>query len=62
MGKYRLTIRLNTNETIFVEGKGLIDHDELISQRIESGLDIISFGSVGVKRELIDWYTIEEVV
>ena len=36
MGRYRLTIRLNINETIFVEGEGLIDHDELISQRIES--------------------------
>ena len=50
---------LNTGITLAIEGN-LIDDSKLISQRIENKDQIISFGCIGVRRELIDWYIIEE--
>ena len=34
---------------------------EIISHRIENKEDIVVFGCMGIKRELIEWYTITEV-
>ena len=59
--KIRLLIKLKTGETICIEGKERIDDSQLIAQRIENEQDNISFGDVGVKRELIDWYVIEDI-
>ena len=59
--KIRLLIKLKTGETICIEAKERIDDSQLIAQRIENEQDIISFGDVGVKRELIDWYVIEDI-
>ena len=57
----RLLIKIKTGETMCIEGKERIDDSQLIAQRIENEKDIISFGDIGVKREFIDWYVIEEV-
>lgn len=57
----RLLIKIKTGETMCIEGKERIDDSQLIAQRIENEQDIISFGDIGVKRELIDWYVIDEV-
>ena len=59
--KIRLLIKLKTGETICIECKERRDDSQLIAQRIENEQDIISFGDVGVKRELIDWYVIEDI-
>lgn len=59
--KYLLTIKLTTGEFIRIDDNEAIDMPELIAQRIENKEDIIVFGLVGVKRELIEWYTITEV-
>lgn len=59
--KYLLTIKLTTGEFIRIDDNQAIDMPELIAQRIENKEDIIVFGLVGVKRELIEWYTITEV-
>lgn len=60
--KHLLTVKLTTGESIRIEGSRAIDMPEIISQRIENKEDIIVFGLLGVKRELIEWYTITEVV
>lgn len=60
--KYLLTIKLTSGEFIRIDDDQAIDMPELIAQRIENKEDIIVFGLVGVKRELIEWYTITEVV
>ena len=39
----------------------VIDMPEVIEARIGNKEDIIIFGYMGVKRELIEWYTITEV-
>ena len=62
MKKYLLTIKLTTGEFIRIDDDQSIDMPELIAQRIENKEDIIVFGLVGVKRELIEWYTIKEVI
>ena len=59
--KYILTVKLTTGECIKIEGSQAIDIPEVISQRIENKEDIVVFGLLGVKRELIEWYTITEV-
>ena len=59
--KTRLLVKLTTGETMCIEGKERIDDSQLIAQRIENEQDIISFGDIGVKRDLIDWYVIEDV-
>lgn len=59
--EYILTIKLTTGEYIKIKGNQVIDMPEVIVQRIENKEDIIVFGFVGVKRELIEWYTITEV-
>lgn len=56
-----LTVKLTNGEMIRIEGNQVIDIPEIISQRIENKEDIITFGYAGVKRELIEWYTIAEV-
>ena len=60
--KYILTVKLTTGECIKIEGAQAIDMPEIISQRIENKEDIVVFGLMGVKRELIEWYTITEIV
>ena len=60
--KYILTVKLTTGECIKIEGGQAIDMPEIISQRIENKEDIVVFGLMGVKRELIEWYTITEIV
>ena len=62
MKKYLLTIKLTTGEFIRIDDDQSIDMPELIAQRIENKEDIIVFGLVGVKRELIEWYTIKEII
>lgn len=59
--KYLLTIKLTTGEFIRIDDNQAIDMPELIAQRIENKEDIVVFGLVGIKRELIEWYTITEV-
>ena len=59
--KTRLLVKLTTGETMCIEGKERIDDSQLIAQRIKNEQDIISFGDIGVKRDLIDWYVIEDV-
>ena len=59
--KYILTVKLTTGECIKIEESQAIDMPEIISQRIENKEDIVVFGLLGVKRELIEWYTITEV-
>lgn len=59
--EYILTVKLTTGEYIKIEGNQVIDMPEIIAQRIENKDDIIVFGFMGVKRELIEWYTIAEV-
>lgn len=60
--EYILTVKLTTGEYIKIEGNQVIDMPEVIAQRIENKEDIIVFGFMGVKRELIEWYTITEVI
>ena len=60
--KYLLTVKLTTGEFIRIDGDQSIDMPELIAQRIENKEDIIVFGLVGVRRELIKWYAIKEVI
>lgn len=60
--KYILTVKLTDGEYIRIEGNQVIDMPEVISQRIENKEDIVVFGFLGVKRELIEWYTITEIV
>lgn len=60
--KYLLTVKLTTGEFIRIDGDQSIDMPELIAQRIENKEDIIVFGLLGVRRELIEWYVIKEVV
>ena len=60
--EYILTVKLTTGECIKIEGNQVIDIPEVIAQRIENKEDIIVFGFMGVKRELIEWYTITEVI
>lgn len=62
MKKYLLTIKLTTGEFIRIDDDQSIDMPELITQRIENKEDIIVFGLVGVRRELIKWYAIKEVI
>lgn len=57
----RLVVKLTTGESIVIEGNQVIDLPEVIEQRITNKEDIIIFGYAGVKRELIEWYTICEV-
>lgn len=59
--EYILTVKLITGEYIKIEGNQVIDMPEVIAQRIENKEDIIVFGFMGVKRELIEWYTITEI-
>ena len=59
--KYLLTVKLTNGECIKIKGGQAIDMPEIISQRIENKEDIVVFGLLGVKRELIEWYTITEV-
>lgn len=61
MKKYLLTVKLTTGEFIKMDDIQAIDMPELITQRIENKEDIVVFGLIGVKRELIEWYTIKEV-
>lgn len=61
MKKYLLTVKLTTGECIRIDDIQAIDMPELITQRIENKEDIVVFGLIGVKRELIEWYTIKEV-
>ena len=56
-----LTVKLTNGEMIRIEGNQVIDMPEIIAQRIENKEDIIIFGYIGIKRELIEWYTITEV-
>ena len=60
--KYLLTVKLTNGEFIRIDGDQSIDMPELIAQRIENKEDIIVFGLLGVKRELIEWYAIKEIV
>lgn len=60
--KYLLTVKLTSGEFIRIDGDQSIDMPELIAQRIENKEDIIVFGLVGVKRELIEWYAIKEII
>ena len=60
--KHLLTVKLTTGESIRIEGSEVIDMPEIISRSIENKEDIVVFGLLGVKRELIEWYTITEVV
>ena len=59
--EYMFTVKLTTGEYIKIKGNQVIDMPEVIAQRIENKEDIIVFGFTGVKRELIEWYTITEV-
>ena len=59
--EYMLMVKLTTGEYIKIKGNQVIDMPEVIAQRIENKEDIIVFGFTGVKRELIEWYTITEV-
>ncbi len=59
--EYILTVKLTTGEYIKIEGNQVIDMPEVITQRIENKEDIIVFGFMGIKRELIEWYTITEI-
>lgn len=61
MKKYLLTVKLTTGEFIKMDDIQAINMPELITQRIENKEDIVVFGSIGIKRELIEWYTIKEV-
>ena len=56
-----LTVKLTNGEIISVVGNQVIDMPEIISHRIENKEDIVVFGFMGIKRELIEWYTITEV-
>ena len=59
--EFLLTVKLTSGETISILGNQVIDMPEIIYQRIKNKEDIIVFGYMGVKRELIEWYTITEV-
>ena len=59
--EFLLTVKLTSGETISIAGNQVIDMPEIIAQRIEDKEDIIIFGLMGVKRELIEWYTITEI-
>ena len=59
--EFLLTVKLTSGETVSMIGNQVIDMPKIISQRIENKEDIIIFGFMGVKRELIEWYTITEI-
>ena len=48
-----LTVKLISGETISVVGNQVIDMPEIISHRIEIKEDIVVFGCMGIKRDLI---------
>ena len=62
MKEYILSIKLRDGEILTTVGNGTIDDQEIIEARIKNKEDIIVFGSIGVRRDLIDWYTIAESV
>ena len=58
---FLLTVKLTSGETISIAGNQVIAMPEVIESKIRNKEDIIIFGYMGVKRELIEWYTITEV-
>ena len=58
---FLLTVKLTDGETISIAGNQVIYMPEVIEDKIANKEDIITFGYMGVKRELIEWYTITEV-
>lgn len=55
----KITIKLSDGELLTVSDKELFFKPEAIQMQLASNQNIINFGYVGVKRELIEWYIIE---
>ena len=59
---FRLEVKVSNGDIIVIEGNQVIDMPEVIEKRFENRDEFIIFGYMGVRRDLIEWYRITEVI
>ena len=59
---FRLEVKVSNGDIIVIEGDQVIDIPEVIEKRFENRDEFIIFGYMGVRRDLIEWYRITEVM
>ena len=59
---FRLEVKVSNGDIIVIEGNQIIDMLEVIEKRFENRDEFIIFGYMGVRRDLIEWYRITEVM
>lgn len=59
---FRLEVKVSNGDIIVIEGDQVIDMPEVIEKRFENRDEFIIFGYMGVRRDLIEWYRITEVM
>lgn len=57
----KLVVKLTDGNTLVLEGNEVIDMPEIIEQRFQNKDEFIIFGYMGIRRDLIEWYKINEV-
>lgn len=62
MLNYKVTIALKNDTVLISEGKDFDKLCEVVKLQIQKDFDIIIFGNIGVSRQMIEYYTIEDVV
>lgn len=60
--KHLLEVKLFNNEDVLIiEGSEVINMPEVIENQFERECEFIIFGYLGVRRDLIEWYRINEI-
>lgn len=63
--KHKLEVKISngilSNNILVIEGGDCINMPEVIEQQFDEAKEFISFGYLGVRRNLIEWYRITEV-
>ena len=59
---FRLEVKVSNGDIIVIEGNQVIDMPGVIEKRFENRDEFIIFGYMGVRRDLIEWYRITEVI
>ena len=59
---FRLEVKVSNGDIIVIEGNQVIDMPGVIEKRFENRDEFIIFGYMGVRRDLIEWYRITEVM
>ena len=59
---FRLEVKVSNGDIIVIEGNQVIDMLGVIEKRFENRDEFIIFGYMGVRRDLIEWYRITEVI